>query len=273
MATIWLAIEMIRRKSVDAALVLALVLAGYVATCLPGWFWPHYYYLMIPSLVLGCTVLVGRIVESATCLIGGDVVLLQEPKPNTLRRILPCLIIAVVIAALCVTEIRHYLLQAPFGITVKRYNSRDFWGQGQGENVARVTDPDDRIFVFGNDASIYYYAHRRCASRHTMITGLHAGYPGADERRKILLDELSRDPPRLILVVFNEQPWNEWKEFLRKYYGEPIGWDFRDGTRNDPIMFVLARKDRPVPEIDWNWDRSSVGGWLPKSHAPTSFER
>ena len=157
------------------------------------------------------------------------------------------------------TQSTHYLSQPPFGITVKRYNSRDFWGRGQGDNVRSVTDPGDSIFVFGNDASIYYYAKRRCASRYTMITGLAEGMSGAARRRKNLLDDLQRDPPRLILVVFDEDPFDEWKAFLRAHYTEPVGWDFHDKT-GEPIMFVLARKDRPIDAIDWNWDRSSDGG-------------
>ena len=68
-------------------------------------------------------------------------------------------------ALLMVTQYRDYLSQPLFGITVKRYNSRDFWGQAHGDNVRRITDPDDSIFVFGHDTSVYYYAKRRCASR------------------------------------------------------------------------------------------------------------
>jgi hypothetical protein len=162
--------------------------------------------------------------------------------------------------ALAVTEVRDYLLQPPFGITVKRYNSRDFWGRAQGENVAAVTDPGDTVFVFGNDASIYYYSRRRCASRYTMITGLAAGMADADERRRILINELTASPPRLILVLFDEKPFDEWLRFLERHYGEAVGVDYHDRT-GEPIMLVFARKDRPIPTIDWNWDRSTVGGW------------
>jgi len=154
-------------------------------------------------------------------------------------------------------QYRDYLSQDPLGITMKRYNTRDFWGRGQGENVRSVTDPDDTIFVFGNDASIYYYAQRRCASRYTMITGLGDHMPGAEQRRAILLAELRAAPPRLILVVFNQKPFPEWIAFLNEYYGEPIGWDFHDKT-GEAIMFVLCRKDKPVRQIDWNWDRSMI---------------
>ena len=74
------------------------------------------------------------------------------------------------------------------------------------------------------------------------------------------MDELNKRPPRLIAVLFDHEPFAEWKAFLNEHYGEPVGWDFHDETRK-PIMFVLARKDQPVEAIDWDWDRSAVGGW------------
>lgn len=74
------------------------------------------------------------------------------------------------------------------------------------------------------------------------------------------MKELRAAPPRLLLVLFDEKPFDEWRTFLRENYGEPVGWDFNDATR-EPILFVLARKDRPIRSIDWDWDRTAVGGW------------
>lgn len=251
-ATVWLAVEVAVRRSRAALAALLLVVAGYVAVCLPAKFWPHYYYLMIPSLVIALAMALGRLAAFAGRLTPG-----RGAGAWTIR----LAIYALGPVSVMVTEYRDYLGQTPFGITVKRYNSRDFWGRGQGENVRRVTDPGDEIFVFGNDTSIYYYSGRRCASRFTMITGLQSGYPGSNDRRAILLRELAERRPRLILVLFDEPPFPEWKAFLQEHYTEPIGWDYHDRS-GEPIMFVVAVKDRPVEPIDWNWDRAAVGGWF-----------
>jgi hypothetical protein len=62
--------------------------------------------------------------------------------------------------------------------------------------------------------------------------------------------------------VFEERhPWDTWLAFLRKYYSEPVGWDFHDRT-GEPIMAVLERRDQPIESINWDWDRSEVGGWF-----------
>ena len=233
--------------------VILLLLASYLAACLPARFWPHYYYLLIPPLtIIVCLGVQGVIDHLRRTVI----------RAGPLRKVGTLILLLILPIILLTTEVRHYWAQPPFGITVHRYNSRDFWGQAQGRNVRRVTDPNDTIFVFGNDASIYYYAQRRCASRYTMITGLTAGMAGAERRRAILLSELRKHPPRVILVLFDEEPFDEWKAFLDEHYGEPVGWDFHDRT-GAPIMFVLAQTDHPITSIDWNWDRQSVGGWFP----------
>ena len=251
-ATLWLAVEGFTRRRSGTVAAALLVLGSYIAVCLPARFWPHYYYLLIAPVVIALSMALGRLVtwlrDSALA------------SPSALRTA-SWVLFAMFPLALFATEYRDYLSQPPFGITVNRYNSRDFWGRAQGENVRRVTEPGDEVFVFGNDAEIYYYARRRCASRFTMITGLQSGYAGADERRKILMTELEQRQPRLILVLFDEQPFDEWKAFLSEYYGEPIGWDFHDRT-GEPIMFVLARKDQAIEPINWDWDRSEVGGWV-----------
>ncbi len=261
-ACVWLVVESIRQQSRRAVAVLLLVIGGYVAVCLPARFWPHYYYLMIPPAVIAVSLLVGRLLSWTQAVsrarsrhVGGHL-------PVQLGTVVSVLLYLALPAALLATEYRDYLSQPPFGITLKRYNSRDFWGRAQGENIERVTDPGDTIFVFGNDASIYYYARRRCASRYTMITGLSARMAGAQRRRKTLMAELRERQPRVIIVLFDERPFEAWKVFLSNHYGEPVGWDFHDRT-GKPIMLVLVRKDQPIESIDWNWDRKSVGGWFP----------
>lgn len=264
-ATALLAYGTAVRRHRESAAVLLLLVSGYVAVCLPAHFWPHYYYLLIPPAVI----------TTATALwiplrwhrgrtTAGDSHPIAPPsRRSRLPMIVASALSVLLVTTLLYTQVRDYLSQPPFGITVRRYNSRDFWGRAQGENVRRVTDPDDEIFVFGNDAEIYYYARRRCASRFTMITGLQARHAGSKRRREILIEELTRRLPRVILILFDEKPFPEWLAFLDRFYGPAVGVDYHD-RNGDAIMFVFARRDEPIETIDWNWDRSSVGGWMPE---------
>lgn len=229
-----------------ASLALLMLAASYVAVCLPAQFWPHYYHLLLPPALV-VTVLALRMLSATV----------QAP---VLRRAASVTLMALLAGALFVTQYRHYLAQPPFGITVSRYNGRDFWGRAQGENIRRVTQPDDQIFVYGADAAMYYYAQRKSASRYTMLTGLRSGYAGHEQRRATMLREIAERRPRLIVVVLGEESFPAWADFLPTRY-DPVGWDFRDRPPHDPILMILCDRDRPVETIDWNWDRSAIGGW------------
>ncbi len=221
--------------------VLLLAAAGYVALCLPAQFWPHYYYLMIPAFTLSAG--------------AGAAVIARWPHTGKAPSYCAMAVLVVVAGALAYTQQRDYLSRDGLDITIKRYNTRDYFAQAHGWTVAQVTDPHDTIFVYGNDAGIYYYSGRTCASRYTMATGLRDRYPGAAARQTILMDELRAAPPRLILET-GEPPFPGWREFLETGY-YPAGADFHD-TRGDLIMPVWCRKDAPIPAIDWNWDRSEA---------------
>lgn len=244
--------------------LLALILGGYIALCLPAQFWPHYYYLLIPTGVIAFTVfcrdfalfIVHRIVGNSHSIVNPRAVPhIDQHRTAHASSWLP---FALVFLACAYLQYRDYLAAAPLAITEKRYNSRDFWGRAQGHNVARVTQLGDSVLVYGNDASIYYYADRRCASRFTMITGLRESFRGAQQRREQLLHDLRANPPAVILLLFDLPPFPEWKAFLDEHYQpQPIGVDFHDHKRQ-PIMLVLGRKGREFPNINWDWDRSEI---------------
>jgi hypothetical protein len=240
LAACGLLVETVARRHTRVVPALLLALAGYLAIVLPAHFWRHYYYLMIPSLVL----IVGiGVAGCARLRYGGALATL------------------VALAPVAAAQYRHYVRQPLFGITVQRYNSRDFWGRALGEKVRSVTAPGDTVFVYGNEAEVYYYAQRRCASRYTMISGLAAGRDGVAQRRKRLLEDLEKNKPRVIILLFDEPPFPEWKTFLATHYSQPVGADFDDRTRK-AIMYVLTDPQNPIATIDWDWDRSEVGGWF-----------
>ena len=250
-ALAWLLTTAIVRPSAAIVQVVALVLAGYIAVCLPGRFWPHYYYLLIPPAVIAVTLFIVALLHASAEIIP------RRKRTAAVAVIASGLIVAVLLAS----EYKHYLSKDGLDITFYRYNTRDFWGKAQGENVARVISPGDSVFVYGNDAAIYYYSKRKSASRYTMITGLYPQIRGAAERQQNLITDLRESRPRIILVLLDLDPFPEWLSLLEEQYGPAIAWDTHDVT-DEPIMFVFTRKDAPIEPIDWSWDRSEV---MPKS--------
>lgn len=247
-------------RSVNSAGALCLIGGCLAAVCLPGRYWPHYYYLLVPPAVIASVMAIDWAVECT--------------KNWSIHRVSKVALYGLLPLTVLFTEYNDYLSQPAFGITASRYNSRDFWGRAMGEKIRSVTDPGDSIFVYGNEAEIYYYAQRRCASRFTMITGMHEGLDGAVRRRQQLMSDLKRDRPRVVIVLYDQDAFGEWARFLEEHYGTAVGWDCHDKysatcANPDPsqvTMLVFVDQERPIDPIEWSWDRSEVGGWLPGAH-------
>jgi hypothetical protein len=244
----WMLIDALRARSVRQTGELLLLAANYLAICLPGQFWPHYYYLMIPSLCITVSIALDRVAESVQA---G----LKRWSPNCPATFWGMAIrfaaSAAMIGLLFVSQYDAYLGQPLPQITARRYRGLDFWARDQAENVRRVTEPEDSIFVYSDDASIYYYARRKGASRYTMMTALHPRIPGSEQRRRTLLEDLRRQRPRVILFRSRDS-FDELTAFLAENYVE-AGFDLSEDPPHRPVMGVLCDRRRPIALIDWDW--------------------
>jgi len=221
------------RRERDLAWGIAAMVAGsYLAVCLPGRFWPHYYYLMVPWLAICAGALMGRLMAASR---GGA----------------PAWVYAAGVSVLLLwSQGRHYYLVSPDAIAESRYGVRMAWARDQARRVAEVTDPDDTVYVYGSDAGIYYYSGRRCATRFTMIEPVSAEREGVQRRRAQFMSDFRKRPPRVVLVT--ERPFAELYRHLQEHY-MPAGIDSGAGPNRPPRMQVLMDRTRPIQRIDWNW--------------------
>lgn len=60
----------------------------------------------------------------------------------------------------------------------------------------------DRLFVFGSEPQLYYYASRVSASRYMFVYPLMTNLPDAESRQRCVLDEIRSCPPIFIVTVF-----------------------------------------------------------------------
>ncbi|UCG32410.1 MAG: glycosyltransferase family 39 protein, partial [Phycisphaerales bacterium] len=169
-----------RRNGPLAGSIAAMVIGSYVAVCLPGRFWPHYYYLLVPWLTICAGLLLRRLIGLSR------------------RETLAWLYALAAMALLVYVQARHYLLVPPDGIAVFRYGHRMAWARDQGRRVGEVTGPEDTVYVYGSDTGIYYYSGRRCATRFTMIEPLSAERDGVQERRELFMADFLENRPRVV---------------------------------------------------------------------------
>ncbi len=223
-----------RNLSIDPAVVL-LMFGSYIAVCLPAQFWPHYYRLMWPALILASAIGIDRL-----------------PRPR-----MRAIAIMMVSAVTLTSQSWYYLLLPPHEIGPSSFSYRRAWARAVGEHVESLTDPDDSIFVWGNEAGIYHYANRRCASRYTMITSLVDNASGHEQRRQQLLAELKKNPPRLVMIT--EDEFDELKAYLQPRY-IVAGLDYQDEDPETSIMIALTLASNPVAPSDWDWRAPWIDG-------------
>lgn len=224
-----------RRLATSDGAILAYAFGSLQAVCLPGLFWPHYYYLLIPPAVLLCARLPRLVMD---CLSSrGGVMFVRAVSFTWLGVVLWYALF-------------NYLLVEPNQITAPRYDYRQQWARAQGYRVGRLTDPGDTIFVWGKDVGVYRYAKRRCASRYTMVGALGEHARGFQERRDTLLDELRLRRPRVVLIV--EDEFDELRSFLQANY-VVAGVDRDDDNPDSVIMLALMDRAHPIEPVDWEW--------------------
>ena len=224
-----------RRLAMADGAILAYAFGSLQAVCLPGQFWPHYYYLLIPPVVLLCAPLPRLIMDRLRSFTGRTFV----------RTVSYTWLAAVLWYALI-----HYLLVEPNQITAPRYDYRQQWARAQGLRVGGVTDPGDTVFVWGKDVGVYRYSGRRCASRYTMVGALDEHARGFQKRRDTLLAELKSRRPRIVLIV--EEEFDELTEFLQANYFV-AGVDRDDDNPDKVIMLALMDRAHPIERVDWEW--------------------
>ncbi|RIK99156.1 MAG: hypothetical protein DCC71_20525 [Proteobacteria bacterium] len=168
--------------------ILGWLAASLLAVAAGGYFRQHYFALAMPPLAL-CA--------------GVGLAALARLLPIRARGIAAPLA-ALAIAAWSVAAGWWYYGPAPAAAKLHRiYGSNPFpEAPALGAWLAQRSAPDDRIFVYGSEPQLLFYAGRRSASRYIFVYPLTMPLPAAAARQRETLAELDAAPPRWVVGVF-----------------------------------------------------------------------
>ena len=169
----------------------ALFLGGFAAanaigTSASGLFFPHYFQPMLPAVAaLGAAVVAG----------GGD------PRVEPRRAALRWLGVALALAPLVVAAAGFWRLD-PDEAVRRIYPGAYFEAMPAiGAELAAQTAQGDRIFVFGSEPEIFFYARRVSASRYIFLDPAFGTSPDAAQRQAEVIAELEAAPPAAVLWI------------------------------------------------------------------------
>ena len=168
-----------------------LFLAGWLGSSLlavsvSGYFFPHYFQQALPALCLAA--------GAGGALIGRLEVFRKMP-PWLLRTMTVALLAGPVAAALY-----PYLGRYSATETLDRMypNNRFAAMPDLARRVAAVTRPEDKVYVFGAEPEVLFYARRVSASRYIFLLPLYGPYAGAKEKQAAAAAEIERNHPAAI---------------------------------------------------------------------------
>jgi 4-amino-4-deoxy-L-arabinose transferase-like glycosyltransferase len=222
-----------------------LFLAGWIVTSMigvsaSGYFFPHYFQQLLPPLALAAAAGAERL----------DGIQLLRKFPSWSRRVALGSILALLPA----------MVSYPFLFTytpaeaVRKIYPREFFAEMPelGRRIASVTPPEGRVFIFGAEPELLFYARRISATRYIFLFPLYGPYRNALEKQMAAADEILRAQPwaafylpnNLFFASGSEQYFTRWSlSYLKKdFYPDTVLTKDASGTAH------IVSAPSPPPE-------------------------
>ena len=183
----------------DAKVFTALFVFFSFLAVVPGFhFRPHYFVLLLPAVAL----LVGNAMHYFNEMMKDKFILPQIGLLFITSIYLTTLMIGMILE-------RDYFI-TPDGnqLAKKIYQIAPFPESKKiAEEIAERTNPDDKIFVFGNEPQIYFHANRRSATSFMYLYPLMETHDNTIKMQKQMISEVELAQPEII-VITQTISWN-----------------------------------------------------------------
>jgi hypothetical protein len=197
-------------------------IASMVGVSISGYFFPHYFQQLLPVLCLTAALGAGEL-ESGS---------FWKVIPAWSRRTALGLALFILPVIVVYPFIFEY---SPKEAVRKIYLGNSFFAEASdlGARIAQITRPDDRVFIFGAEPEVLFYAQRLSATRYIFLFPLYGPYSDAKTRQMQTADEVSASHPAAALYLPNglffspgsEQFFTKWSQAY-----------FRDNFRVDTFL-------------------------------------
>lgn len=182
------------------------LVSSLVGISASGYYFPHYFQQWLPVLAV-------------TAVLGAEW-LFGLPFWNRMAAAARAAIIGLLLVLLPAAELYPYLFRyTPQQAVDKMYPHNPFAVMpALGARLAELTRPADKVFVFGAEPELLFYARRVSATRYIFLFPLFGPYSDALEKQKAVAEEVIRANPAAVFVMPNrlfaipgsEQYFSRW---------------------------------------------------------------
>jgi len=225
--------------------ILSFLIFSICSVCPGLYFRRHYFVLILPSIAL----LVGISVSSLVRLLGKKSVIRALP--------ILCAMIALIHS---IYYQRYYLLEAsPTMIARSTYGGNPF---PESLKIARYiedhTTSNDHVAVLGSEPQIYFYAHRRAATRYIYAYPLMEPHKFAKKMQEEMIADIDTSRPRFLVFV------NVYMSWLVQPTSEPLVFTWFRQFQQDYYQLVGIVDIISSDETVWRWG-DAAAGYVPRS--------
>ena len=143
--------------------------------------------------------------------------------------LIPSTAIAVVLAFLPVRTLWPFWFTYSPNDAVRKIYPGNFFAEmpAFAERLARITSPDQRVFAFGAEPEVLFYAQRVSATRYIFLFPLYGPYRNIREKQTATTEEIQRNSPAAAVYVPNglffnagtDQFFTEWSlAYFKKHF-------------------------------------------------------
>jgi hypothetical protein len=198
----------IARKSKTFLYLAAWLVASIVGAGAGGYFFLHYFQQLLPVLCLAAALGAAGLAEAR----------FWKTIPSWCRNSILCAALFILPVIVVCPFLFSY---SPQEAVRKIYPADDFAEMPDiGRRIAEITRPDDRVFIFGAEPEVLFYARRASATRYIFLFPLYGPYSDARARQMATAGEITANHPATALYIPNqlffspdsEQYFTKWSE-------------------------------------------------------------
>jgi len=200
---IWLFVSGRRKEFLFLVLWLVASAAGVSAS---GYYFPHYFQQLLPALCMAAALGVDALDRRASL----------KSIPIVPRRAA----LTVAVTVLMLVMLWPFLFNYTLAEAVNKIYPDNHFAEKKvlAARLAEVTRPNDRVFIFGAEPEIFFYAQRVSATRYIFLFPLYGPYSDAKERQIATANEITSNAPaaalylpnRLFFTPDSEQYFTQW---------------------------------------------------------------
>jgi hypothetical protein len=202
-----------------------------------GYFFPHYFQQLLPPIALAAVASAQGLSETG--------------RSKLISRAALCMLFLVLPI---ITAWPFWFSYSPADAVRKIYPGNFFAEMPQlASRLGEMTSLDQRVFVFGAEPEVLFYAQRVSATRYIFLFPLYGPYRNVREKQIAAADEIRRGEPAAAVYVPNglffspgtDQYFTEWSlSYFQKNF-LPDTWLIKE--TEDRAGLVPARPDLPPP--------------------------